>query len=80
MGIAGNPAVILIDEFSTGIDAKMKRDMWKTLRNVAHGKAVVITTRTYSLPWRTFVRLYSPSYFRFDGRSVGPGDSCWDSC
>jgi ABC-type multidrug transport system ATPase subunit len=45
--ILGNPSVILIDEFSTGIDAKMKREMWKTLRNVAHGKAVVITTRTY---------------------------------
>lgn len=37
---------MLIDEFSTGIDAKMKRDMWKTLRNVAIGKAVIITTRT----------------------------------
>ena len=42
---AGNPSVVLIDEFSTGIDAKMKRDMWGTLRNVAVGKAVVITTR-----------------------------------
>lgn len=41
----GNPSVILIDEFSTGVDAKMKRDMWETLRNVAIGKAVVITTR-----------------------------------
>ena len=37
--------MILIDEFSTGIDAKMKRDMWSTLKNVAHGKAIVITTR-----------------------------------
>ena len=41
----GNPSVVLIDEFSTGIDAKMKRDMWVTLRHVAVGKAVVITTR-----------------------------------
>ena len=41
----GNPSCILIDEFSTGIDAKMKRDMWKTLRNVAVGKAIIITTR-----------------------------------
>ena len=40
--------MILIDEFSTGIDAKMKRDMWSTLKNVAHGKAIVITTRTSS--------------------------------
>lgn len=44
-GCIGNPSVILIDEFSTGIDAKMKRDMWGTLRNVAVGKAIVITTR-----------------------------------
>jgi ATP-binding cassette subfamily A (ABC1) protein 3 len=43
----GNPSVLLIDEFSTGIDAKMKRDMWNTLRNVAVGKAVIITTRKF---------------------------------
>ena len=40
--------MILIDEFSTGIDAKMKREMWGTLRNVAVGKAIVITTREYT--------------------------------
>lgn len=38
---------MLIDEFSSGVDAKMKRDMWGTLRGVAAGKAVVITTRTH---------------------------------
>lgn len=43
--VTGNPSCILIDEFSTGIDAKMKRDMWRTLRNVAIGKAIIITTR-----------------------------------
>lgn len=43
--LVGNPSVILIDEFSTGVDAKMKRDMWETLKTVAVGKAVVITTR-----------------------------------
>lgn len=48
MFVTGNPAVVLIDEFSTGIDAKMKRDMWQTLRNVAIGKAVIITTRKRS--------------------------------
>ncbi|KAG5653904.1 hypothetical protein H0H81_009496 [Sphagnurus paluster] len=46
IALIGNPAVVLIDEFSTGIDAKMKRDMWQTLRNVAVGKAVVITTHS----------------------------------
>ncbi|TFK69897.1 P-loop containing nucleoside triphosphate hydrolase protein [Pluteus cervinus] len=46
IALIGNPPVLLIDEFSTGIDAKMKRDMWKTLRHVAKGKAVIITTHS----------------------------------
>ena len=51
MRAPGNPSVVLIDEFSTGIDAKMKRDMWGTLRNVAVGKAIVITTREFAFPY-----------------------------
>ncbi|TFK92820.1 P-loop containing nucleoside triphosphate hydrolase protein [Polyporus arcularius HHB13444] len=46
IALIGNPSVILIDEFSTGVDAKMKRDMWSTLKNIAHGKAIVITTHS----------------------------------
>ncbi|THU78042.1 P-loop containing nucleoside triphosphate hydrolase protein, partial [Dendrothele bispora CBS 962.96] len=46
IALIGNPSVVLIDEFSTGVDAKMKREMWKTLRNVAVGKAVIITTHS----------------------------------
>ncbi|TDL26382.1 P-loop containing nucleoside triphosphate hydrolase protein [Rickenella mellea] len=46
IALLGNPSVLLIDEFSTGVDAKMKRDMWGTLRTVASGKAVVITTHS----------------------------------
>ncbi|KAF9011286.1 hypothetical protein BDQ17DRAFT_1298756 [Cyathus striatus] len=46
IALIGNPSVLLIDEFSTGIDAKMKRDMWQTLRDVAIGKAVIITTHS----------------------------------
>lgn len=38
--------MVLIDEFSSGVDAKMKREMWGTLRSVAAGKAVVITTHS----------------------------------
>lgn len=38
--------MLLIDEYSTGIDAATKRHMWATLKRVARGKAVVITTRT----------------------------------
>ena len=47
IALIGNPSVVLIDEFSTGIDAKMKREMWQTLRRVARGKAVIITTRKF---------------------------------
>ena len=45
IALMGNPLVVLVDEFSTGIDPKMKREMWGTLREVAKGKALVITTR-----------------------------------
>lgn len=48
IALLGNPPVILIDEFSTGVDPKMKRDMWQTLRRVAVGKAIIITTRKLS--------------------------------
>ncbi|TDL17229.1 P-loop containing nucleoside triphosphate hydrolase protein [Rickenella mellea] len=46
IALIGNPPVILIDEFSTGIDARMKRDMWEILKSIAVGKAVVITTHS----------------------------------
>ncbi|KAF7302856.1 hypothetical protein MKEN_01247800 [Mycena kentingensis (nom. inval.)] len=44
--LIGNPPVVLIDEFSTGIDAKKKREMWATLRLVATDKAVIVTTHS----------------------------------
>ena len=45
IALMGNPSVLLIDEFSTGVDPKMKREMWHTLKGVSHGKAIVVTTR-----------------------------------
>ena len=45
IALMGNPSVLLVDEFSSGVDAKMKRDMWTTLKHVAVGKAIIITTR-----------------------------------
>ena len=44
--------MVLIDEYSTGIDAATKRHMWDTFHKVAAGKAVVITTRPY--PFKAF--------------------------
>lgn len=55
IALVGNPSVVLIDEFSTGIDPKMKREMWQTLRRVARGKAVIITTRTFPIWWAMYV-------------------------
>ncbi|KAG8699081.1 hypothetical protein FRC09_006845 [Ceratobasidium sp. 395] len=46
LALLGNPRVLLIDEYSTGVDAATKRAMWKTLRRVSAGKAVVITTHS----------------------------------
>ncbi|KAJ7920707.1 hypothetical protein B0H13DRAFT_2421286 [Mycena leptocephala] len=46
IALIGNPPVVLIDEFSTGIDAKIKREMWNLLKTVAISKAFVITTHS----------------------------------
>lgn len=44
IALLGSPAVVLIDEFSTGVDPSTKRDLWDTLRRVSVGKAVLLTT------------------------------------
>lgn len=48
LGIAlmGNPAVMLLDEPSSGMDAAAKRIMWRTLRAVSAGRAIVLTTHS----------------------------------
>ncbi|KAI2793571.1 hypothetical protein POX_a00152 [Penicillium oxalicum] len=48
LGIAlmGNPAVLLLDEPSSGMDAASKRVMWKTLASVAPGRSIVLTTHS----------------------------------
>ncbi|KAG8997749.1 hypothetical protein FRB94_007471 [Tulasnella sp. JGI-2019a] len=46
ISLMGNPSVLLIDEYSTGIDPATKRHMWNTLRDLSVGKAVVITTHS----------------------------------
>jgi ABC-type Na+ transport system ATPase subunit NatA len=45
ISLIGNPKVVLIDEWSAGVDAATKRQMWHTLRRATAGKAVVLTTR-----------------------------------
>ncbi|QRV83171.1 ABC transporter [Ceratobasidium sp. AG-Ba] len=46
LALIGNPRVLLIDEYSTGVDPATKRAMWKTLRRVCQDKAVIITTHS----------------------------------
>jgi ATP-binding cassette subfamily A (ABC1) protein 3 len=80
LGIAllGNPPVVLIDEFSTGVDPRMKRDMWKTLRRIAVGKAIVITTRT-SLYYVSHLISANVCVFRLYGRSIRARHQRWHS-
>ncbi|KAI9763090.1 MAG: hypothetical protein M1840_000937 [Geoglossum simile] len=48
LGVAlmGNPAVLLLDEPSSGMDAAAKRVMWKTLATVIPGRSLVLTTHS----------------------------------
>lgn len=48
LGIAlmGNPAVLLLDEPSSGMDAASKRVMWSTLASVVPGRSLVLTTHS----------------------------------
>ncbi|KZP00844.1 P-loop containing nucleoside triphosphate hydrolase protein [Calocera viscosa TUFC12733] len=46
ISLVGNPKVVLIDEWSAGVDAATKRQMWHTLRRATAGKAVVLTTHS----------------------------------
>ncbi|KAL8852433.1 MAG: hypothetical protein Q9221_002663 [Calogaya cf. arnoldii] len=48
LGIAlmGNPAVLLLDEPSSGMDVCAKRVMWRTLASVVPGRSLVLTTHS----------------------------------
>jgi ATP-binding cassette, subfamily A (ABC1), member 3 len=48
LGIAlmGNPAVMLLDEPSSGMDVAAKRVMWRTLEAVVPGRSIVLTTHS----------------------------------
>lgn len=48
LGIAliGNPAVLLLDEPSSGMDAAAKRKMWEILASVVPGRSLLLTTHS----------------------------------
>jgi ATP-binding cassette subfamily A (ABC1) protein 3 len=46
IALVGNPAVLLLDEPSSGMDAANKRFLWKTLGEVTKGRSMLITTHS----------------------------------
>jgi ABC-type multidrug transport system ATPase subunit len=46
VALVGNPAVLLLDEPSSALDASAKRVLWRTLQAVSKGRAVVLTTHS----------------------------------
>jgi ABC-2 type transport system ATP-binding protein len=46
MGLMGNPRVIFLDEPTTGLDPRSRRDMWQIVRDLAgRGVTVLLTTQ-----------------------------------
>ncbi|KAL8949166.1 MAG: hypothetical protein Q9222_004698 [Ikaeria aurantiellina] len=46
IALVGNPAVLLLDEPSSGLDAAAKRSMWKALKSLSQGRSIVLTTHS----------------------------------
>ncbi|KAI4205574.1 MAG: hypothetical protein LQ350_000353 [Teloschistes chrysophthalmus] len=46
IALVGDPAVLLLDEPSSGLDARAKRELWAVLRGVKRGRAVLLTTHS----------------------------------
>jgi len=46
IALLGNPRILLLDEPSTGQDAGAKRILWKALRDISRGRAILLTTHS----------------------------------
>lgn len=46
MALMGNPAVILVDEVSAGVDPVARRKVWKAMRFECDKSALILTTHT----------------------------------
>lgn len=42
----GNPAIILLDESSAGVDPYSRRRLWKTIREESSKSALIVTTHS----------------------------------
>ena len=47
MSLIGSPAVIFLDEPTTGFDPKARNEMWETIRDLARGGTTVFLTTQY---------------------------------
>ena len=47
MGLIGSPAVIFLDEPTTGFDPEARNEMWRTIRELAKGGTTVFLTTQY---------------------------------
>jgi ABC-type multidrug transport system ATPase subunit len=46
IALLGNPRLLLLDEPSTGQDARAKRLLWRALQHVSKGRAILLTTHS----------------------------------
>ncbi|PHH77847.1 hypothetical protein CDD82_3344 [Ophiocordyceps australis] len=46
IALMGNPALVLLDEPSSGLDAASKRIMWRTLAATTSGRSILLTTHS----------------------------------
>jgi ABC-type multidrug transport system ATPase subunit len=46
IALLGNPRLLLLDEPSTGQDARAKRLLWRALQRVSKGRAILLTTHS----------------------------------
>ena len=47
MGLIGSPAVLFLDEPTTGFDPEARNEMWRTIRELAEGGTTVFLTTQY---------------------------------
>lgn len=47
MSLVGSPAILFLDEPTTGLDPEARRDLWSTVRELAAGGTTVLLTTQY---------------------------------
>jgi ABC-type multidrug transport system ATPase subunit len=42
----GNPKIILLDEPTTGLDPKVRSQVWRLIEKLKQGKSIILTTHS----------------------------------